>query len=232
MSAAAVVAELAARVQAMEATRPARTALALDDAGHALLPDGLVAGNTYLIEGSTTLAAALAASACAPGYWSAVIGVPALGAEAAHAHGLDLDRTLLVPDPGPDWCEVVAAVIEAVSVVVLTPPSRPSPGEVARISARLRARTAALILLAEDEAGPARTWPRVAARITLHGSRWRGIGEGRGHLTGRELGIEVTTRSAPPRRVTLIQQIDGLRRPSEAIQSAEGRRDVDIQVAS
>ena len=230
MSAAAVVAELAARVQAMEATRPARTALALDEAGQALLPDGLVAGHTYLIEGSTTLAAALAASACAPGYWSAIIGVPALGAEAAHAHGLPLDHTLVIPEPGPDWCEVVAAVIEAVSVVILTPPSRPSPGEVARISARLRARTAALILLAEDGAESARTWPRVAARITLHGSRWRGIGEGRGHLTGRELGIEVTTRSAPPRQVTLVQQVDGLHCPQENAGNHHG--DAEIQVAS
>ena len=66
-------------------------------------------GGSYTVD-SASLALALLAGPSAAGGWCGVVGVGDFGVEAAQALGVDLDRTVLVPDPGDQWLEVVVPV--------------------------------------------------------------------------------------------------------------------------
>ena len=57
-----------------------------------------------------TLALALMAGPSRAGSWCAVVGVTDFGVEAASALGVDLARTVVVPEPGEQWLEVTAAL--------------------------------------------------------------------------------------------------------------------------
>ena len=96
-----------------------------------LLPGrGLRRGSTVAVAtgraapagGGTSLLLALLAAASQSGSWCAVVGVPALGALAAAESGIALDRLALVPNPGPDWPTVVAALIDGVDLVLTAVP--------------------------------------------------------------------------------------------------------------
>lgn len=109
------------------------------------------------------------------GAWAAVVGVSDFGVEAAAACGVDLDRTVLVPDPGEHWLEVTAALIDVATIVLVRPPSemagRVTASTAARIGARLRKRGAALAVLGD-------AWPRCDARLWLVDPAWSGMGSG------------------------------------------------------
>src|SRR5580693_3240221 len=77
-----------------------------------LLPGGLQRGSVVTSGDWGLLALALTAGAVADGAWCAVVGVPAIGARAAAEAGLDLDRVLLVSEPGPSWAQVVASLLD------------------------------------------------------------------------------------------------------------------------
>jgi len=139
-------------------------------------------GGSYQVD-SASLAMALMAGPSATGSWCAVVGVPDFGAEAASALGVDLSRTVLVPEPGTHWLEVVAALVDVTAVVVVRPPGRVPEGIAAKLDARLRKRGAVLVSW-----GP---WPRCEARLTTHEPRWSGLGQGHGHLRSRRLEISV-----------------------------------------
>jgi len=49
--------------------------------------------------------------------------MPDLGLLAAYELGVDLERLALVPEPGPDWPQVVAALLDGIDVVVVAPPA-------------------------------------------------------------------------------------------------------------
>ena len=121
----------------------------------------LRAGGTYEVD-STLLALALMAGPSAAGGWSAVLGMPDLGVEAAAELGVVLERTILVPDPGTLWLEVTAALVDVVQVVVVRPPARVSEHAASTLSARLRTRGSVLVAC-----GP---WPRSEARLTVERS--------------------------------------------------------------
>ena len=114
-----VVEQLRERVAAMErrpAAEPVPTLPGLAD----LVP--LHAGATYAVD-SASLALALAAGASQAGEWVGFAGCPDFGAEAAAELGIELSRTVLVPDPGEHWLEVTAALVDVLRVVVLRPPA-------------------------------------------------------------------------------------------------------------
>ncbi|WP_158707663.1 hypothetical protein [Janibacter massiliensis] len=202
MDRADVTAALRARVQAMEGTRPARSALPTDPVVRALLPAGLLAGSTYLVVGSGTLAAALLGGVGRDGGWCAVAGMPTFGVEAAAALGVDPGRTVWVPDlGGQGWPEVVATLVESVQILLLAPPAVPAPAAIARIDARLRTSGAALVISSPT---PLR-WPGLEATLTASTTRWHGIDTGRGRLSSRTLDVHVTPRSARPVRVEIAQ---------------------------
>jgi hypothetical protein len=141
--------------------------------------------------GATSLVLALLAEASRTGSWCAVVGVPTLGAVAAAEVGIALDRLALVPNPGPEWPTVVAALIDGVDVVVLGVPGPVAAPLAGRLAARARQRGSVLI--------PYGTW--AGADVTLEAERglWHGLGAGRGRLRCRQLTILAGGRGAAAR---------------------------------
>lgn len=155
----------------------------------------LRAGAAYSVD-STTLTLALMAGPSGAGAWCGVVGIDDLGLEAAAQWGVDLERTVLVPDPGEQWVEAVAALVDIADLVVLrSPRGRIAPSLAERLAARLRERSAALVVQGE--------WPRCAARLRLAEVSWSGVGRGEGLLRARRAVVEVHRGSAPPQRLVL-----------------------------
>lgn len=186
-----VVADLRTRMARLEA---GTTAPPLET--HPALA-GLVqlrAGAAYSVD-SATLALALLAGPSRAGGWCGVVGVPDFGAEAAVALGVDLERTVLVPDAGEQWLEVTAALVDVATVVVVKPPGRVVASAAEKLAARLRKRGAALVAWGD--------WPRCEVRLTTREPAWTGLGDGHGHLRARRLVVEAQRGTAPPRRGAL-----------------------------
>jgi hypothetical protein len=161
-------------------------------------------GSVYSVRGSTALVMAMMAGPSADGAWCGVVGMPSFGAEAARGLGIDLERLVLVPDPERDWLSVVAALVDALTVVVVRPPGEVTPGEASRLSARLRTRGGLLIAVG--------SWPGSEARLEVQGNTWTGLGSGEGYLTGRQATVAVTGRGAAvrPRQHQLwLPAVDG-----------------------
>ena len=101
----------------------------------------LKTGGAYATD-SLSLAMALLAGPSAAGEWSAVVGVPDFGLEAAAAYGLDLDRTVVVPRPGEHWLSVTAGLLEVAGVVLVQPVrgGQRAPGRAAAVPAAAEGR--------------------------------------------------------------------------------------------
>lgn len=180
------VLELQSRIRSMQATKLESRGLPTHPAIARLLPGGgLQQGSVYSVVGSTTLLMALLAGPSAAGSWCGVVGVPEFGIEAAARFGIDLERLVLVPNPGDQWLGVTSAIADVMTVVVARPPKRASDSSVTRLAARLRQRGSTLIVL-----GP---WPQSEAIISLSQSDWSGIGDGHGYLEARQATVTVTS---------------------------------------
>src|SRR5215216_1639920 len=157
-----------------------------------LLPGrGLRRGSTVAVGRSAALALALVAGASAAGSWVAAVGLPDLGVVAAAETGVVLERLALVPAPGARaWPTVVAALLDAVDVVLVrSPPGLPS-AQARRLIARARERGAILVPL-----GP---WPEPAdLRLAVTASTWHGLGQGHGSLHSPD-GTITSAREATP----------------------------------
>ena len=186
------VRELQARIRAMQSTTLDSRVLDTSPTVAGLLPSGsLKTGVAYTIEGSTSLAMALMAGPSQAGAWCGVVGVPTFGTEAAKAAGIDLERLALAPYPGDQWLPVTAALADVLTVVLVRPPLPPSDGSVSRLMARLRERGTTLIVLGQ--------WPGAEARLRVRRSQWGGLGDGHGHLTSRQLTVDVEGRTGSAR---------------------------------
>jgi hypothetical protein len=142
-----------------------------------LLPGGgLARGSVVAVPEYGLLCLALAAGASAGGAWCAIAGIPEAGVAAAVRLGLDPDRTLLVPDPGGSWPQVVASLLDGCELVLVHPRARPAaPAHVTRrIEAALR-RGHGVLLVAGD-------WPGARLRLRVAGRDWAGLGDGHGRL--------------------------------------------------
>ena len=170
-----------------------------------LLPDGGLRRGTVLsvsgAGGATSLLASLAARAMAEGSWVGVVGLPALGLEAAARLGLRLDHLALVPAPGADWVEVVAVLVDSVDVVLVAPPARCRPGDARRLAARARERGALLVVACPSLPGARPPgWPEpVDLRLEVGPSTWSGLGAGDGTLQRRAVTVRSTGRRAAAR---------------------------------
>lgn len=175
-----------------------------------LLPDGALPRGASLSvagPGATTLALSLVAAASAAGSWTVAVGAEDLGLVAAAEAGLALERTVLVAAPPPErWATVVAALTEAVEIILVRPVGRVRPPDARRLAAHLRTRGGVLVRLP----GPG-TWPE-PPDITLRATRpdWRGAVpasrvDGAGRLRGRRLAVEAVgrRRAAQRRRLEL-----------------------------
>jgi len=140
-----------------------------------LLPrGGLARGSVVAVAGFGLLCLALAAGASADGAWCGIAGIPEAGVLAAAGLGLDAERTLLVPDPGPAWPQVVASLLDGCELVLLRPPGH-APAQVRqRLEATLR-RGRGVLLVAGD-------WPGAQVRLQIITQRWTGLGDGHGRL--------------------------------------------------
>lgn len=181
------VEQLQAQIRAMQATGLGTRTLPTRPELAPLLPGGaLKAGVAYAVPDSLTLAMLLMAGPSAAGGWCAVIGVPDFGVEAAAGFGVDLDRLVLVPQPGEHWLAVAAQIADVLPVVLLQPPARAAPGDTARLASRLRQRGSTLLVL-----GP---WAQAEATLEVRTTAWTGIGTGSGYLAGRDVTVTVTSR--------------------------------------
>ncbi|RFU38182.1 hypothetical protein DZF91_29020, partial [Actinomadura logoneensis] len=125
--------------------------------------------------------------------WCAVVGMPEFGVLAACGMGADPRRLLLVDDPAERWPDVVAALVEAVSLVLVRPPERPAPPVVRRLTALARKHGSVLTLT-----GPAMAaWPGVRLRLAVTESHWEGLGDGHGVLGGRRALVVAQGHDAP-----------------------------------
>lgn len=159
---------------------------------HPLLADlvQLRTGGCYGVD-SAFLALVAAAGASRAGEWVGFAGWSDFGAQAAQDLGIDLSRTVLVPEPGEHWLEVAAALVDVLKVVVLrTPFGGVDPKAASVLEARLRARSAALVVWGD--------WPRCEARISADEVRWTGLGQGQGRLQERRVRVACRRGAAPP----------------------------------
>ena len=156
-----------------------------------LLPGrGLRRGSTVAVGRSAALALALVAGASAAGSWVAAVGLPDLGVVAAAEAGIALERLALVPAPGAGaWATVVAALLDAVDVVLVRPPAGLPAAQARRLGARARERGAVLV--------PLGTWAAPAdLRLAVTASRWEGLGQGAGRLGARRVEVAAGGRGA------------------------------------
>ena len=151
-------------------------------------------GGAYQVDRSS-LGMALLAAASAEGSWSAVVGAADFGIEAAAELGLDLTRTILVPDPGDQWLEATSALVDVVSMVLLRPPAGVTARTAGALAARLRKRSSVLVVWGE--------WPGVEARLSVLESSWSGAEDGHGRLRSRRVVLGVRHGTAPERRAEL-----------------------------
>jgi len=201
MSSARSVAELDPRRAVVDQLRERVAAMEHQPAGQAVatLPGladlvRLHAGATYAVD-SASLALALAAGASKAGEWVGFAGCTDFGVEAAVELGFELSRTVLVPDPGEHWLEVTAALVDVLRVVVLRPPASVDARTAGILDARLRTRSAVLVVHGD--------WPRADARISVEGSGWSGPASGTGQLRERRAQVVVHRGARPPQRAEL-----------------------------
>ncbi|MFG1813160.1 hypothetical protein ACGFIF_05270 [Kribbella sp. NPDC049174] len=178
--------------QALDTASVDRVLPTLPAVSELLAGPGLRGGSAYSVRGSSALVMAMMAGPSAEGAWCGVVGLPSFGAEAARGLGVDLDRLVLVPDPEHDWLNVVAALVDALTVVVVRPPGEVTPGEASRLAARLRTRGAVLIAVG--------SWPGSEARLEVESNTWTGLGSGEGMLAARQATVVVTGRRAAVRQ--------------------------------
>lgn len=176
----AQVVELRQRIESLQGA-PTRLTVPVHPALEGLVQ--LRTGASYAVD-SASLALALASGASRSGEWVGFAGWGDFGAEAASQWGIELRRTVLVPEPGELWLEVVAALVDVLKVVVLKPNGLVDANSASVLDARLRARSSTLVVWGE--------WPRVEARLSAERIGWSGVGRGQGRLEHRELRVAVT----------------------------------------
>jgi hypothetical protein len=159
---------------------------------------GLRRGSTVAIttgRGATTLLLATLAAASQAGSWCAVVGMPQLGLVAADEIGISLERLALVPNPGPQWTNVVSVLLDGFDAVAVAVPDVAASVRT-QLAARARQRGSVLV--------PFGSWDGADMTLSTESSRWHGLEKGRGRLRRRELTVRARGRGAAvrPRRTT------------------------------
>lgn len=141
--------------------------------------------------GSTSLLFTLLAAASAAGSWCAAVGLPHLGLVAAAEAGVAVDRFALVPNPGPEWSSVVAALLDGVDIVVVATPGPVAATVASRLAARARQRGVVLV--------PMGRWAGADLNLEVVDGAWHGLGQGQGRLRRHELEVLAYGRGAAAR---------------------------------
>lgn len=197
MTATSTIADLRQRVNRMQGAAVTRQLPVLPGLTDVVtLHTGMVASLD-----SPALAMSLLAGPSQAGEWTAVVGVPELGFDAALEFGVDLGRCIVVPEPGEHWLSVTAGLVEVTSLVLVRPPTPVTEQQAARMLARLRQKDAALLV--ETGLLGDRAWPRPQRRLTVSDNRWSGLGRGHGHLQSRRVTVRSRGGGVPDRTVDL-----------------------------
>lgn len=142
---------------------------------HDLMPGGgLARGSVVAVPEFGLLCLALAAGASAAGAWCGLAGVPELGVLAAAGLGLDPERTLLIPQPGTVWPQVVSSLLDGCELVLLRLPVVAAAQTRRRLEATLRRATGVLLVAGE--------WPGAHVVLQVTQQQWSGLGDGHGRL--------------------------------------------------
>lgn len=165
---------------------------------------GLRRGSTITVSRSPSLVLALTAQVSKRPGWCAEVGSPLLGSAAAVEAGIALERFVRVAEPGEQWATVTASLLEAFDLVIVHPPARAGQGDMRRLSARARERSAVLLV--------AGAWEGAMVGLSVTGSKWQGLGAGHGYLRARQVEVQALGRgsAARPQRVKVwLPGIDG-----------------------
>jgi hypothetical protein len=203
---------------------PVRAVLAVPAPLAGILPQGGLprGGVVSLIgdSGSTSLLLALLATPA--NAWSALVGLPEVGMLAAAELGVDLDRVVLVPDPGPDVLQILSVLADGVDMIAVLPPKVLPPSRLKVLNARLRQSGAVLLV--------AGRWPGADLVLQSRIESWTGLGHGHGRLRDRELVVEVGGRGAAGRRSSVAMLLQSSRSRTD-VGAAPTRRLLEPLVA-
>lgn len=184
---------------------PSRTSiLAVPPPLAAVLPrGGLPKGSVVSLAGGHGVTSLLFSLLAAPeNVWSALVGLPEAGLLAAAEFGVDLNRLVLIPEPGPDVLQVLSVLTDGVELIAVAPPRDGfvAPARLRVLTGRLRQRGAILLVMGG--------WPGADLVLRTRLGSWSGIGQGHGRLRDRELTVEVGGRGAAGRHrsVTMLLQ--------------------------
>jgi len=177
---------------------------------------GLARGSRVALRGTGAASVCMAtlAEASREGSWVAVVGVAAWGWAAAARAGLRLERTVFVAEPPPgQWGTVVAALVDAVDVVVVDPTHQVTASDARRLAARSRERGSVIVNVALDDGRRRFRWPSDPdLTLSVQTLSWTGLEAGHGALGDRVVGIEADGRrgAARARRVEVLISAGGV----------------------
>jgi len=172
-----------------------------------LFPDGMLRRGSVLgitgRRGSVALLLALISQPTTEGSWAAIVGIPALGIEAASALGVPLDHLVLVPDPGGRWPEVVGVLLDAVDLVAIGLPSTCRAADARRLAARARERRSVLAVVTPPKLQTLR-WPEpIDLQLQVTSAIWDGLAVGDGVLRRRQVVVQSSGRRSAGRERTV-----------------------------
>ncbi len=201
------LAELSTRLQPV--ARVDEQVLAVRHELVSLFPWGGLRRGSILDVGSVSLCWWVISEAVREGSWAAVVGLRDAGWASLPEHGVVADRVVAIDTPPPDVAvTALAALVDALDIVVVGPEITLRASDLRRLSARIRERGGVLIGVNPGPAAGSGWAEGVDLRIHMKSSRWVGAGRGDGVLHGREVEIEAQGKGAAarPRRVTLWSQ--------------------------
>lgn len=169
-----------------------------DGLGGVLPGGGLARRHHSRMSECAALAVELIAHCSGRGGHVAVVGWPELSYAGVVESGGDLDRIIAVPEPGPEPLNVSAVLVEGLDLVIHRFAVRVELTSTAArpLLAKLRAGTAALVLVGAEVASP-------AADIDAAVSTYRGLGSGTGRINGVDIDVRVRAKGRQPTRTRL-----------------------------
>lgn len=171
---------------------------------------GLARGSRLSLRGTGAASVCMAtiAEASKAGSWVAVVGVGAWGWAAAARAGWSLERSVFVTEPPVgQWGTVVAALVDAVDIVVVDPTHQVAAADARRLAARSRERGAVVVDLAVDDGRRRFRWPTEPdLTLTVESRSWSGLEAGHGILGERVVRVSADGRrgAARARHVELV----------------------------